>query len=131
MNQDTAESRLSETMFIVEATSFEQHCLWEKHHKELDWEQINSGWLVTVGELDGRPCCISTSWARIESQLVMFYNQCSQVTDTLQTYAWLHKYFKGTWSNGRRVASTDAQNFHLCLSAIREKNSKSTSEYSV
>lgn len=122
MGMESAESRLAETLFIVEATSFEQHCLWEKHHKELNWQQINSGWLVTVGKLGDRPCCITTSWAKIEDQLVMFYDQCSQVTDTLQTYEWMHKHFNGTWDNGRRMASTDAQNFHLCLHAIREKN---------
>lgn len=124
MSQETAESRLAETMFIVEATSFEQHMLWEMNHKKLKWEQVSQGWLVTVGKLDDRPCCITTSWARIDGQLVMFYEQCSQVTDCLQTYEWIHKHFNGTWDNGRRVASTDANNFHLCLDAVREKNAK-------
>lgn len=122
MSQVTAESRLADTFFIVEATSFEQHMLWEKHHKNMNWQQIHSGWLVTVGKLDGRPCCVDMTWAKIDDQLVMFYDQCSQVTDVLQTNAWIYKHFNGTWDNGTRTASTDAGNFHLCLNAIREKN---------
>lgn len=122
MSQDTAESRLAETLFIVEATSFEQFSLWEKYHDEYKWEQINGGWIVTVGTLDDRPCCISTFWARINGQLVMFYYQCSQVTDSLQTDEWLEKNFNGMWDNGHRRARTDAMNFHHCLHAIREKN---------
>jgi hypothetical protein len=119
---NTAESRLKETMFIVEATSFERHMLWETNHTKVKWEQIYDGWLVTVGKLDDRPCCIDTSWARINGQLVMFYEQCSQVTDCLQTDAWLDDHFNGTWDNGHRRARTDAQNFHLCLNAIRDAN---------
>ena len=122
MSQETAESRLAETLFIVEATSFEQHMLWEKHSKTHKWEQINNGWLVTVGKLDDRPCCITTSWARINGQLVMFYYQCSEVTDSVQMDNWLEKHFKGTWCGGHRRANTDAGNFHLCLNAIKDKN---------
>ncbi len=131
MKHDSAESRLAETLFIVEATDFEQHCLWEKHHQHINWKQINSGWIVIVGRLEERPCCIATSWAKIEDQLIMFYDQCSQVTDCEQTDKWLEEHFKGTWDNGRRYAKTNAKNFHLCLSAIREKNAKPTSNYSV
>lgn len=136
--EDTAENRLKKTLFIVEATSFEQETLWKKWaqespdakndirnrlaHTRLEWEQVNPGWLVTVGRLDNRPCVISTSWARIGRKLIMFYEQCSQVTDNLQTEAWLDDHFKGTWDEGTRRARCDANNFHLCAQAIKEAN---------
>jgi hypothetical protein len=131
---DTAESRLVKTMFIVEATSTEQHFLWSQWCKDslsptfgkLKWEQLNPGWLVTVGKIGKRPCCISVAWNRIEGQLVMFWHQCSQVTDSLQAEKWLEDNFKGTWDNGRRRASTDAMNFHHCIDAIQEANKQLT-----
>jgi hypothetical protein len=122
--EDTAENRLKNTLFIVEATSYEQHDLWDKwaDKQNKNWEQVNPGWLVQVGKLGKRPCCINTSWVKINGQLVMFYYQCSQVTDSLQAEKWLNKHFKGKWDNGTRTAHTDAMNFHHCIDAIDEAN---------
>lgn len=141
---DTAENRLKRTLFIVEATSFEQQMLWRDHSIEsrhsqfplaggarMKWEQINPGWLVTVGHLGTmkgkgkfkkRPVCISVSWSRIDGYLVMFYYQCSQVTDSVQTEKWLEENFKGKHDGGTRRAQCDAMNFGHCLRAIREAN---------
>ena len=59
-NEDTAENRLKDTLFIVEATTFEQFSLWQEYAKEnrlnptdkntLEWKQVNPGWLVQVGK---------------------------------------------------------------------------------
>lgn len=65
---------------------------------------------------------ISVSWNRIEGRLVMFWYQCSQVTDSLQSEAWLEKHFDGKYDNGHRRASCDAQNFAHCIHAIRDAN---------
>lgn len=133
MSEETAETRLEKTVFIVEATSFEQHCLWGQHasdswmrpkdYEVVTWEQIN-GWLITVGEIGKRPVCISTSWVKINGALVMFYEQCSQVCDSVQTKKWVDKHFNEKWDNGHRPARCDAMNFGHCLSAIKEHNSK-------
>lgn len=128
--EDNAENRLKHTLFIVEANSNEQFMLWKDYaigsdsprHKPQKWEQVNPGWLVTVGELAGRPCCISVTWNRIEGHLVMFWYDCSQATDSVQTDAWLKAHFSGKWDKGTRWASCDAQNFHLCQRAISEAN---------
>ena len=130
MENNTAENRLKRTLFIVEATSFEQFSLWQQHSKTsdsrpswaqvVDWKEMD-GWLVTVGKLGKRPCCVSMSWARIDGCLVMFYDQCSQVCDSIQTEKWLEKHFSGRYDNGTRRAWTDAQNFGHCLSAIKEQ----------
>jgi hypothetical protein len=126
---DTAESRLAETIFIVEATSFEQHCLWAETSSTSDcrrfaprkWEQMH-GWLVTVGRLDKRPICVSMTWNRIDGQLVMFWHPTSQVVDMVQIEKWFDKHFNGKWDKGTRNARTDAMNFHHCLHAIDELN---------
>lgn len=136
---DTAESRLAQTLFIVEADSYAYHSLWADHaehslwtsfdvrenrrsHKARTWEQINPGWLIEVGKLGRMPCCISVSWARIDGHLVMFWYECSQVTDSRKAEAWLAERFKGTYDGGHRRASCDASNFVHCLSAIDEAN---------
>lgn len=126
---DTVESRLRQTLFVVEATSYEQFCLWQDHaaasasrrFPAVRWVEINPGWGVTVGHLDRRPCVIQVCWARIEGRLVMFWHQCSQVCDSVQAEAWIDAYFDGKWDGGR-PARCDAQNFGLCLQAIREAN---------
>lgn len=128
MNNLTAEQLLKNTVFIVEATSFEQHCLWAQHstdgpnypdYPKVKWEQMY-GWLIQVGKVGKRPVCISTSWVKLDGLLVMFWYNCSQITDSLQSEQWLEENFKGRYDNGTRPARIDAQNFGHCLSAIRE-----------
>lgn len=126
--QETAESRLLNTLFIVEATSFEVQCLWADHASDSQlrrfaprhWEQVNPGWSITVGQLNSRLICISTSWARIDGQLVMFWEATSQLVDMLLVEKWLAENFKGKWGGGRD-ATTNAQNFHHCLHAIDDQ----------
>lgn len=128
MSEETAESRLKETFFVVEATSFEVHCLWQHHAEKSDnrifpavtWEQVNPGWVVTVGELDNRPVVLSLSWVRINDKLVMFWDQCSQVADSVMAEAWIDRHFTTKWDRSSRDSKTDANNFHHCIHAIRE-----------
>ena len=135
---DTAESILAKTFFIVEATSFEMHCLWSDYSNEsqsrnpllnknnvptVNWVQINTGWVVELGELDNRPVNMSVTWSRIDGKLVMFWELCSQVADYVMAEKWIEKNFRGS-AAAVRTSSCDANNFHLCLSAIRaNKNS--------
>lgn len=133
---DNAELRLSRrTFFVVEATSTERGMLWEKWANEspaadggsgrrrFKWEQDSQGWLVEVGELEGRPCNISVNWAKIGGRWIMFYDNTSQVTDSVQTEAWISHYFGDKkWDNNSRRSWADAGNFHLCVSAIEEAN---------
>ncbi len=130
MSDETAESRLAKTLFVVEATSFESHCLWAQTATDSNcrcfaprrWEQVHPGWLVTVGELDSRPICVSMCWNRIDGQFVMFWEATSQVVDTVQIEKWLSQHFKGKWDSGTREATTNAANFHHCLNAIDDAN---------
>lgn len=130
-----AETRLKKTGFIVEANSFEVMCLWRENAKDSThppqdalrrqtWEQIMDGWLVTVGKIGKRPVCIDVRWFKIDGVLVCFWDACSQVVDHKQIDAWFAKHFAGTYDNGTRRASTDANNFHLCLHALEEIREK-------
>lgn len=128
---DTAENRLKETLFVVEATSFEEQALWCTHAainsserkiygKAVSWKQMH-GWLVTVGEFHKHPVCVSMHWNLIDGYPVMFYYATSRIVDHTMIDEWIDAHFSGTWDNGHRRAKTDAMNFHHCIHAIREK----------
>lgn len=135
---DTWEERLKRTIFAVEATSFEQLMLWRDHaHNSpnripkfpvIEWEQINSGWGVTVGKLGKRPVVISVSWCKLDGFLVMFWYACSQVSDSKQVDKWFEKNFPVRYDNGHRPATCDAMNFGHCISALREAKTKRDAE---
>jgi hypothetical protein len=124
---DSAESLLLKTFFIVEATSFEQLCLWQQHSNEsvysvfdqVTWKQI-WGWQVTVGELDNRPIAMTLSFVEINRKLVCFYDPCSQLVDNKLIETWFDQRFFGKWDSGTRSAKTDAMNFHHCINAIKD-----------
>lgn len=123
MNNETAEQRLARTFYVVEANSFERLTLWQQHasnmrppgYIQLHWDQVSDGRMPTIGRLDKRPLCLDISWARIEGYLVAFYDECSQLRDSVRTEKWLEKHFK-TWRNFH----CDAMNFGHCLSAIED-----------
>jgi hypothetical protein len=126
--QDSVENRLKTTVYVVEATSFEQHCLWNqfasdscnnyKGYPKVKWEQLH-GWYVNVGKIGKRECWVSMSFARINGQLIMFYYPTSQVSDSVQTEKWIGQHFNGKWDNNLRSAFGDADNFHNCLLAMK------------
>jgi hypothetical protein len=125
---DTAESRLANTRFAVEASGMEMQSIWSLHASDsperidptpLDWRQVSPGWIVTVGQLDGRPVCISLDFAELNGALVCFWHPTSQVVDHVQIETWLSKHFDKTWGGGRR-SRCNAMNFHLCLYALAE-----------
>ena len=131
---DTAESRLAETAFLVEATGMERLTLWSRHAKDsperidstpVEWHQVSPGWAVTVGELSGSPVTIEMDWCELNGSLVCFYHDISMLVDHKQIDDWIDKNFAGTWGGGRR-AVTDAMNFHHCLQAIECANANAS-----
>lgn len=103
-------------VYIVEATSFERLCLWQKH-KEIWGEGTNGGPFVTIGHLDNRPICITLSIDLINNQPVLFYECTSQLAD----YKMVDQYIKDNYPN---VKTTDAMNFHNCMHYTRELKNK-------
>ncbi len=127
------DSRFADTVFVVEATSFEKHTLWSMHshqgstesiyvpYKRYKWKQDSFGRTVEVGKIDGHPIRITFFWFTINGHRVAFYERCSWYIDLYQVEAWLKKNCNPTWDGSRR-AHCDAMNFHSCLNAIDDLN---------
>jgi len=126
-----------DTVFYVEATNHERHTLWrdfadDKTAREhgaptknrVSWEQLNPGSMPTVGLDNKRPITVVCTWARINGQIVMFYEPTSQIVNWKTIEAWLEKEYAHVplW-NGRR-AQCDAERFSNCLAAIAQINEK-------
>ncbi len=131
--EDSTESRLEKTCFVVQATSFEQHCLWSetssasiytRHATERSWEQINPGWVVQVGEFNSHRVAVAMTWYKIDGQLVMFWYPSSRIVDGNLIEEWIDQHFQGKWDGDTRPAKTDAMNFSHCLFAIDQINGK-------
>lgn len=116
------EKMFKETMFVIEATSFEQQTLWEQFEGKMAWVHISEGRSFTVGKLAGFPVCVRVSWARLNSQLVMFYDATSRVVDHEMVETFLKSKCNPKWDNGTRTSYTDANNFHHAIQAINAKN---------
>jgi len=131
MNDDQFRVNLRDTVFLVEATSYEHLCLWREYAEDSDrprasnpvlWRQENEGRLITVGSLAGMPVTLSVKWDIINNIRVMFYDSPSVVTDMRMIERWLDENTNcPKWDNGTRLARCDAMNFHLCLHAIEER----------
>jgi hypothetical protein len=115
MNTD---ERITKTVFVVEATDFERHTLWQKWHEKVDWQEVGSGCIREIGQLDSRPVCVGMNWACIHGQLVCFCCPSSEVVDYKMVEKWRDGAFRATWSGG--AARCDAWNFHHCLVACKE-----------
>jgi hypothetical protein len=115
-----------DVVYVIEATSFEYHTLWINYHYRpqpgsnfiKDWEQINPGYLVNIGELDNRPICVNVSFAKLNGKKVIFYDAVSQVVDHVIVDKWIKTYTDKiiTKSGGR--AHCDAMNFVHCFGEI-------------
>lgn len=131
-----------DVVFLVEANSHEYHFLWTEWSTEyltlphapkedekfarprIDWKQVSRGHVITIGELDKRPVCVSIFYAFIDGRKVMFYYGCSQVVDHAMIDEWLRHFSLKTvrWDNGTRWGHCDSMNFHHCVDAVRELN---------
>ena len=129
MNDREFKKRLKLTKFVVNASSFEAQLLWEKFCKDAiqktdlnryEWEQQNPGCSQTIGELDGRPVCLSLFWNKINGIMILFYEATSQVVDHLMVEKWLKKNCCPKYEHGRE-AHCNAENFHLALHYIDAK----------
>lgn len=90
-----------ETQYAVEATRFEELCLWRNNSDH--WKQHN-GILETVGFIGEYPVCISLMWATINNEEVVFWYPTSIKVCHNLIEAW----FKENMPHVRR---SDAMNF--------------------
>lgn len=123
--------RLRETVYVVEATSYEQQALWLEYSNEaraegwgspgtrrVTWGQDPSGWSHVVGELAGLPVNVSFRWALICGRRVLFWYACSRVVDSEMCETWLMTHVPAYLDH-----HTDAQNFVHCLSHVERQRS--------
>lgn len=128
MNDSEIDKRFKETVFVVECNSNEIQMLWEKFCKQsmhqtdltiFDWEQINPGFLETVGHVNDDPVCVSVSWARINGFMICFYEATSNVVNYSMIDVWMKEKCYPTWDKGTRYAHCDGANFHHVLNYVR------------
>lgn len=101
---------------IVEATSFESLCLWEKWHQQkgYTWIESRSGPLITVGYVsDGRPVCIAPLIHVVNGKKLMFVETTSLVVDWDMIDEWLYENVPNA-RKGKFLNKETAKNFH-CL----------------
>jgi hypothetical protein len=113
--------RFKLTFFLVEANTFERDCLRKEWQKRVEWEEDNSGYIGQVGILADRPVNISVFWARIEGNLVAFWDSPSQVVDHEMIQKWLTENCLPP-QKGPELRSTrcNATNFYVCIQAIQK-----------
>lgn len=103
---------------IVEATRFEEHCLWrdsDTRSATSHGEWVESGWglLQTVGWLDSRPICISLGTATVGGHKVLFWHATSQVVDYVLIDRWFEEMLPQSARRPDGLPNrTDAMNFH-------------------
>lgn len=117
--------RLTEAVYVVEATSYEQLALWREFSAEsaqhgwgtgtATWKQDNWGFLSEVGQLAGFPVVVCLTFARIYGRLVAFYESTSRVVDHQMVEEWMRAHVPAY--DGHH---TNAMNFGHCLSAVRK-----------
>lgn len=109
-DQDIDE-KMSKTVYVVEANSYESMKLWEEFHLEINWQQNQWGYMETVGTLDRRPVCIALLWHVLEGKTVLFFEPTSQVVDYKLIDAWFDRRLPG-------IPRTNAMNFHHVVHKI-------------
>ncbi len=127
---------IKETIYLVEASSFESTVLWERwaksaeemfsadykdsRRKRVVWEQLNPGTLPTVGMVDNRPVVIIIDFVRINGNVIAFYEATSQVVDYRAVEDYLKKRFSHLVERGG-CYMTNAMNFSSAIDACNRR----------
>lgn len=122
-----AEERLEHTSWVVECGSdSDAYHLWVTNFdnpnpryevKVKSWEDLGSGFMVTIGYFGEHPVSISLQWAKIAGKWICFYYACSRVVDHSMVDKWIRENFDAQSKDGR-WAHTNPMNFSHCLSDI-------------
>jgi len=110
------DERFLDTVYFVEATSFELQILWQrndakKRRNRVKWEEDLRGLFLVIGDFYGRPVTVRFSFAKLNGKRVCFYEASSQVVNYEMVREFLEKECGVS-------GHCDAQNFHLCLAAV-------------
>jgi len=98
----------------VEASSFEELCIWQEYTQELNysWKQNCSGYLEYVGLFHSRPICINLRTSVVNGHKILFWEATSQLVDYKMIDKWMEKNLpKSARHSDGRLNKTDAMNF--------------------
>ena len=121
---------LEDVEWIVEATSEERHHLWDKWHEKYNWEQVGSGRIITILELEviyekgnkkvkeTLPVCVDFSFCILNGHKILFYYSPSRLAHLGYIEAFMSTYFQRTHDNYSRWNHTNATNFHNCANYL-------------
>jgi len=104
------DSRFSDIVALVEATSTEQFFLWKEFATQLPWEHDPTGFGIDINKT-GRPIMLCFSFIKINGKRICFW----ECTSVLCDYAIINKWID---NNLPKVLTCDAMNFHQAVHAI-------------
>lgn len=96
---------------VVEANSFEQTCLWERHSKTHEWKSSGVGYGVLIGADHDRPVFMSLTYVMIDGHKILFIDLTSMLVNWTMVDRWLEKNLPETAMKGTYANKTDAMNF--------------------
>jgi hypothetical protein len=120
-----SEEHLANTVFFIEASSFERIALWKEYQDKRKWVECCSGFTRNVGFIkEDCPVHLELFFVLIDRQTVCFYTSPSRYVDWTMIESYLDTKYPRRWDAGSRNAREDIERFHCCLQAIDEKNKK-------
>lgn len=114
-------------VYIFEGNSNEELYAWQQYKDH--WKQENSGFLITVGTLLGRPICISVGAFTLYGQQVFKYEATSMLVDHEMIDEWLNHHFPKLMPAEGYQHRIGGSNFHIiahAASAASKEAAKTT-----
>jgi len=131
----STEEKFKETIFFIEANSYEQLAIYREFMKDAErgiYEQDPMGVGITIGYINGdatMPVHVCFTFGYIDGFRFCYYYATSRYVDNTLIEEYIETTYPRKYDNGRRRAMTDAMNFHHIYSAIeelKEKNAATT-----
>lgn len=125
----STEEKFKETIFFVEANSYEQLAIYRefmKDNKRGVYEQDPSGIMRTIGFINGdatMPVCVCFSFYYLDGYRFCYYYVSGRYADYTMVEEYIKETYPRTYGNGI-LAMTDAMNFHRIYSAVEELKKK-------
>jgi len=127
---------IDNTLFFVQATSFERQCLWVETVQTLkvvkSFENEGCCFSIKIGKYNKEVLYVELCFSQIDGQRIGFYYPTGNVINWEMTRKWAEKTvgnkkwdkisLMGDEKTYGRPAMCNAWNFSHCLAAIREAN---------
>lgn len=122
--------RLAE--YVVEVTTAEKHFLWEKYHKEVDWDEQKffTGFGRDIGRVDKRPITVSFRLILINKLHVLFWEATSELVDYKMIDDYMKEHCNPMEFGTDRRAKCYAEGFYNCISySNRDRTEQIVAKY--